>query len=139
MGVGVLILGVSLSEGMKVYYEGVNTLGSKIKISEFDIHFSKIEKEKKENWISEKGIFLVARNNYKFEIEAERRLYLDTGMPSTEAGIKRNLASHLYVVMGQEQPPGSGNRIIRVYYNPNIILIWIGAIIMALGLSLIHI
>ena len=52
---------------------------------------------------------------------------------TTEAGIKRNWASHLYIVMGQEQHQGSGNRIIRVYYNPNIILIWLGAIIMALG------
>ena len=54
-------------------------------------------------------------------------------MPSTEAGIKRNFANHLYIVMGQEQPPGSGNRIVRVYYNPYIVFIWMGAVIMALG------
>ena len=41
--------------------------------------------------------------------------------------------------MGQEQPAGSGKRVIRVYHNPNIILIWLGSIIMAFGgvLSLI--
>ena len=66
-------------------------------------------------------------------MRAERRIYLDTGMPSTEAAIKRNLANHLYIVMGQEQPKGSGNRIIRIYYNPNIVFIWAGAIIMAFG------
>ena len=66
-------------------------------------------------------------------MKAERRIYLDTGMPSTEAAIKRNFFSHLYIVMGQEQPTGSGNRIIRVYHNPHIIFIWLGAIIMAFG------
>ena len=133
MGVGIFILGISLSEGMKTYYEGVNRPGSRIKISDYSIQFAKLEKLKKENWVSETGIFLVKKNNYEFEVKAERRVYLDTGMPSTEAGIKRNLASHLYIVMGQEQPAGSGNRIIRVYYNPNIIFIWLGAVVMALG------
>ena len=66
-------------------------------------------------------------------MSAERRIYLDTGMPSTEAAIKRNYFNHLYIVMGQEQPIKSGKRIIRVYYNPFIILIWLGAFIMALG------
>ena len=40
-------------------------------------------------------------------MKAERRIYLDTGMPSTEAAINRNFFSHLYIVMGQEQPFGS--------------------------------
>ena len=66
-------------------------------------------------------------------MRAERRVYLDTGMPTTEAGIKRNIFSHLYIVMGQEQPAGSGKRVIRVYHNPNIVLIWLGAVVMAIG------
>ena len=35
--------------------------------------------------------------------------------------------------MGQEQPAGSGKRVIRIYYNPHIVFIWLGAVIMALG------
>ncbi len=133
LGVAVFILGVSLSEGMKTYYQGVESLNNKIKVNNFTILFSKLEKIKKENWISETGTFLVKINNDEFKMNAERRIYLDTGMPSTEAAIKRNLFSHLYIVMGQEQPAGSGNRIIRVYHNPHIVLIWMGAIIMAFG------
>ena len=66
-------------------------------------------------------------------MNAERRIYLDTGMPSTEAAIHRNFFNHLYIVMGQQQPKGSGKRIIRIYYNPLIVLIWTGAFLMALG------
>ena len=66
-------------------------------------------------------------------MSGERRVYKDTGMPSTEAGIYRSYFNHLYLVMGQEQPINSGQRIVRVYYNPFIVLIWLGAFIMALG------
>ncbi len=133
LGVAVFIIGVSLSEGMKTYYEGVNSTGNNIKISNFNVYFSKIDRIKKENWLSETGVFSVKKNDNEFDVNAERRIYLDTGMPTTEAGIKRDLASHLYIVMGQEQPAGSGKRVIRIYYNPHIVFIWLGAVIMALG------
>jgi cytochrome c biogenesis factor len=35
--------------------------------------------------------------------------------------------------MGQEQPLNSGQRIVRIYFNPFIILIWSGAFLMAFG------
>ena len=133
IGVAVFIFGVSLSEGMKTYYQGVKSLKSTIKIDDFIINFSKLDRLNEKNWLSEKGTFLVKQNNKEFEMKAERRIYLDTGMPSTEAAIKRNFFSHLYIVMGQEQPTGSGKRIVRVYHNPHIILIWLGAVIMAFG------
>ena len=41
--------------------------------------------------------------------------------------------NHLYIVMGQQQPLNSGQRIVRIYYNPFILLIWLGAFMMALG------
>ena len=133
IGVGIFVLGVSLSEGMKTYYEGVNKVGNSIQLSNFNIQFSKIERLKKENWLSETGVFIVEKNDRDFKMRAERRVYLDTGMPTTEAGIKRDIFSHLYIVMGQEQPAGSGKRVIRVYHNSNIVLIWLGAVVMALG------
>ena len=133
LGVAIFILGVSLSEGMKTYYEGVKTVGSSLQLSGFDIKFQKLERLKKQNWLSETGIFSVEKDKASFKVKAERRVYLDTGMPSSEAGIKRNFFSHLYIVMGQEQPAGSGKRVIRIYHNPYIILIWLGSIIMAFG------
>ena len=53
LGVAVFIIGVSLSEGMKAYYEGVNSTGDNIKISNFNVYFSKIDRIKKRNWLSE--------------------------------------------------------------------------------------
>ena len=133
LGVGVLILGITLSDHMKQYYEGTLLQGTSIRIADYDIKFLKTKKIKEKNWVAEIGEFSVKNKLEKFTMFAERRIYLDTGMPTTEAAIKRSVFSHLYIVMGPQQPAGSGKRVIRIYYNPFIILIWSGTLIMAFG------
>ena len=133
LGLAIMILGIAVSESKKEYFEGVIRKGDQITLNNYKINFFDEEKYKKENWVAEAGIFNISKGNNRYQLKAERRVYLDTGMPSTEAAIKRTFFDHIYIVMGQEQPQKSGNRVVRVYYNPFILFIWIGAIIMALG------
>ena len=132
-GLAVFILGVAISDSKKVYYEGVMKEKEIVKVEKFKIQLKEILEKKEKNWISQTGNFSVEGFKKNISMFAERRLYLDTGMPSTEAAIYRNFFSHLYIVMGQEQPLNSGQRIVRIYFNPFIILIWIGAFLMAFG------
>ena len=133
LGVAVFILGVAISDFKNKYFEGILKNGDEIKIANYNINFHRIDIVEENNWIAERGKFDIVTKKEKFSMFAERRIYIDTGMSSTEAAIHRNYFNHLYIVMGQEQPLNSGQRIVRVYYNPFIILIWIGAFIMALG------
>jgi cytochrome c-type biogenesis protein CcmF len=133
IGLAIFILGVAISDSKKIYYEGVLKVGQSINIADYGINFLEVSKQKEKNWLSEKGLFLVTHFDKNINMFAERRVYLDTGMPSTEAGIFRNIFSHLYIVMGQEQPISSGKRIIRIYFNPFILFIWGGSCLMALG------
>jgi len=132
-GLAVFILGVAISDSKKVYYEGVMKEKEIVKVEKFKIQLKEILEKKEKNWISQTGNFSVIGFKKNISMFAERRLYLDTGMPSTEAAIYRNFFSHLYIVMGQEQPLNSGQRIVRIYFNPFIILIWSGAFLMAFG------
>jgi len=132
-GLAVFILGVAISDSKKVYYEGVMKEKEIVKVEKFKIQLKEIVEKKEKNWISQTGNFSVEGFKKNISMFAERRLYLDTGMPSTEAAIYRNFFSHLYIVMGQEQPLNSGQRIVRIYFNPFIILIWSGAFLMAFG------
>ena len=132
-GLAVFILGVAISDSKKVYYEGVMKEKEIVKVEKFKIQLKEILEKKENNWISQTGNFSVEGFKKNISMFAERRLYLDTGMPSTEAAIYRNFFSHLYIVMGQEQPLNSGQRIVRIYFNPFIILIWSGAFLMAFG------
>ena len=132
-GLAVFILGVAISDSKKLYYEGVMKEKEIVKVEKFKIELKEIVEKKEKNWISQTGNFSVEGFKKNISMFAERRLYLDTGMPSTEAAIYRNFFSHLYIVMGQEQPLNSGQRIVRIYFNPFIILIWSGAFLMAFG------
>ena len=132
-GLAVFILGVAISDSKKLYYEGVMKEKEIVKVEKFKIQLKEIVEKKEKNWISQTGNFSVEGFKKNISMFAERRLYLDTGMPSTEAAIYRNFFSHLYIVMGQEQPLNSGQRIVRIYFNPFIILIWSGAFLMAFG------
>jgi cytochrome c-type biogenesis protein CcmF len=52
-------------------------------------------------------------------------------MPTTEVGLHQTLKGDLYVVMGDETM--DGGRAMRIYFNPLVNLIWLGAALMFLG------
>jgi cytochrome c-type biogenesis protein CcmF len=66
------------------------------------------------------------------DLRPAKRLYDAPRMPTTEAAIHVALAGDLYVVLGDELKDGAG-WVLRLYFNPLVRLIWIGAIVMALG------
>ena len=52
-------------------------------------------------------------------------------MQTSEVGLYQMLLGDLYVVMGDRA--GTEGRTVRVYFNPLVSLIWLGALIMFLG------
>ena len=61
----------------------------------------------------------------------ERRWYPVERQPTTEAGIVTLWHGDLYAVLGD--PDGAGGWITRYYYNPGVVWMWAGALVMALG------
>jgi cytochrome c-type biogenesis protein CcmF len=53
-------------------------------------------------------------------------------MSTTEAAIRTNFVSDLYVVLGQEQQ-GTGAYATRLYHHPLVPWIWIGCVVMVVG------
>jgi len=52
-------------------------------------------------------------------------------MPTTDAGITTVGLGQVYISLGEVQADGSVG--VRMYYKPLVLLIWIGALVMALG------
>ena len=77
--------------------------------------------------------FLVKNQNNEIitKLKPENRFYPITGIFTTEASIHTNLLRDLYIVMGD------GNKedgwVIKIYHNPLVIWIWIGAFVIFLG------
>ena len=65
-------------------------------------------------------------------LRPEKRVYPVQGMPTTEAAIRSTLAGDLYVVIGDAEG-AAGAYVTRLYFNPLVALMWIGALAMILG------
>jgi cytochrome c-type biogenesis protein CcmF len=64
-------------------------------------------------------------------IEPAKRFYPARKMARSEAGIVTLGLGQLYAAIGESHPDGTIDA--RLYYKPMVTLIWIGAVIMAIG------
>ena len=64
-------------------------------------------------------------------LEPSKRIYDMPPQPTTEAGIHAAWRGDLYVVLGDAQT--GGGYAVRIYFNPLVRCIWIGALVMFFG------
>ena len=133
LGVGLLILGIT---GSSVWQEEKITrmkIDSETKIEKYNIVFEKINEIRGPNYVALQGNFLVYDGERQIisRLKPENRFYPITNNFTTEASIHTNLFRDLYIVLGD----GNLNDgwVVRIYYNPLVIWIWIGALIIFLG------
>ena len=133
LGVGLLILGIT---GSSVWQEEKITrmkIDEKTKIEKYTIVFNKIEEIRRSNYIALQGNFLVFDKKKKIitKLKPENRFYPIENNFTTEASIHTNLFRDLYIVLGE----GNSNDgwVVRIYYNPLVIWIWIGALVIFWG------
>ncbi len=133
LGVGLLILGItgsSVWQKEKIINMKTNNQTS---INKYKIVFDSINEIKGPNYLALRGNFKVYddENNIITILKPENRFYPITENFTSEASIHTNLFRDLYIVLG------AGNQIdgwtIRLYYNPLVIWIWIGALTIFLG------
>jgi cytochrome c-type biogenesis protein CcmF len=62
-------------------------------------------------------------------LHPERRTFANG--TATHVAIRTNLLADVYAVIGE--PDGSGAYVLRLYHNPLVPWIWLGAVVMALG------
>ena len=133
LGVGLLILGIT---GSSVWQEEKITrmkIDEKTKIEKYTIVFNKIEEIRRSNYIALQGNFLVFDKKRKIitKLKPENRFYPIENNFTTEASIHTNLFRDLYIVLGE----GNSNDgwVVRIYYNPLVIWIWIGSLVIFIG------
>ena len=132
-GFGLLILGItgsSIWQEEKILNMNIN---NQITIKSHSITFKKIEEIKGPNYVAIRGSFLVKDKNKNIitKLEPENRFYPTTQIITTEASIHTNLLRDLYIVLGDGNLKDGW--VIRIYHNPLVIWIWIGAFIIFLG------
>ena len=133
LGIGLLILGITGSSVWQEEKIARMKINSEIKIKKYNIVFKEINEIRGPNYVALKGNFLVydEKKTIITKLKPENRFYPITNNFTTEASIHTNLLRDLYIVLGD----GNINDgwVVRIYYNPLVIWIWIGALTIFLG------
>ena len=133
MGVGVTLLGI-----ISVTTYGTESVllmrpGETTKVADYSLRFEGLRPLTGSNFTENRGTFtlLDSSNRNLGVIEPSKRFFPARQMPTTESGIRTLWFSQVYVALGDE--PGNGSIVVRVWWKPDVTLIWYGALIMMIG------
>jgi len=132
-GIGLTLLGIVATSAWQSERVIAMHPGESTEIAGYQLTFRGAVPRQGPNYQEQLGLFAVTRAGSPVtELTPAKRLYDAPRMPTTEAAIHVALTGDLYVVLGDELKEGGGY-VVRLYFNPLVRLIWIGALVMALG------
>ncbi len=131
-GVGVMVIGITATSAWQS--EQILTMkpGETARIAGYELTFKGVAPSDGPNYREIVGVMSVTRGGRPVvDLEPSKRQFTAPQQTTSEAGIHVALLGDLYVVLGDEA--GEGAYAVRMYFNPLVRLIWIGAIIMFIG------
>jgi len=131
-GVGIMIAGIIAISLWKVEVIVAMKPGETAQVGDYAVTFQGETPLTGANYTGETGRFRVSLGGSQVTVLAsEKRIFQPSRMPTTEVGLHQTLAGDLYVVMGDKT--NDGGRAMRLYFNPLVNLIWLGAVVMFMG------
>jgi cytochrome c-type biogenesis protein CcmF len=130
-GVGVSVIGIAASAWS---VETIATVrpGERIAAGPYAARLDGVVPRTGPNFREDVARLTVLRGGHEIgDIETTKRVYVTRGTPTTEAGIMTVGLSQVYASFGERQADGGVG--LRLFYKPLVLLIWLGAAIMALG------
>lgn len=133
-GVGLTVLGIVGMTAWRTEIITVLELGESRELAGFTVTLQSVEDLVGYNYDGESGIFEVSKGGMTQTLQSEHRIYRVTGQPTTEVGLRTTPFGDLYVVLGDPQENSERPAwVARMYYNPLVSWIWLGALVMAFG------
>jgi cytochrome c-type biogenesis protein CcmF len=132
-GVALVIVGITGSTVWKNEKIQVMHFGDTVNVAGYDLTLKGVEEGVKgPNYVAARATFTAMKNGQVIaELHPERRMYEMPPRPTTNAAIHTTLLGDLYVVVGD--PDAGGGYVTRLYYNPLVPWIFIGAGVIAMG------
>nr|WP_316653322.1 heme lyase CcmF/NrfE family subunit [uncultured Gellertiella sp.] len=132
LGFGVSVLGIVIVTVFAT--ENVREMkpGATVEAGGYSITFDGVSADQGPNYQESRAHFILKRGGADAgDVSSAKRIYVARKMPTTEAGIKTYGLSQLYVSLGD--PMANGGIVVRIWWKPWILCIWLGAVIMAIG------
>ena len=138
LGVGVCVLGIVATSAWQSERILIMRTGETVEIAGFALTFKGVAAGTGPNYTEDVGTFTVTAGGDEITtLASAKRTFPVERQSTTEAGIHSAWTGDLYTVLGDRQTDGA--YAVRLYFNPLVRLIWLGALIMfvagALSLS----
>ncbi|MET0742649.1 MAG: heme lyase CcmF/NrfE family subunit [Microvirga sp.] len=130
-GVGLTVIGIAAAAWSA---EGLGTLkvGGVLQAGPYQVRLERVVPRTEANYREDVATLMVSRGARELgRLDTMKRIYLTRGMPTTEAGIMTLGLSQVYASIGEVLPDGSIG--LHLFYKPLVLLIWLGAVVMAAG------
>ena len=132
LGVAVVVAGITASQCFQSELILAMKPGDSARIAGYTIRYDGSAQVDGPNYRADRATLTVLRNGEPTGVLApERRFYPVERQHTTEAAIRTTVLADLYAVIGEADP--QAGRTVRLYHNPLVPWIWIGAIVMAFG------
>ena len=132
MGLAVVVAGVAAISVWKAEAIQVQRPGESVAVAGYDFTLLEVGAARGTNYQSSIATVEIKKDGRSIALLfPERRWYPVEQQPTTEAGIETLWHGDLYAVLGD--PNGAGGWVTRYYYNPGVVWMWLGALMMAVG------
>jgi cytochrome c-type biogenesis protein CcmF len=132
LGVGIAVLGIVATSAWRSEHILAMKPRERVEFAGYTLDFKGISRHQGPNYAEQSGEFLLSRNGGEIQtLLPSKRQYIAPRNATSEAAIYRAYTGDLYLVMGDEV--AAGTVAVRIYFNPLVRLIWIGALVMFLG------
>jgi cytochrome c-type biogenesis protein CcmF len=134
MGIAVCVVGIVMVKHYETERDVRMAPGDTVAAGHYTIRFLGVEGIEGPNYNAARGnLELLEDGKLVMPLHPEKRKYLSSAMPMTEAFIDPGLTRDIYVSLGDPLEGGDGAWSVRVYYKPFVSWIWGGVVMMALG------
>jgi len=131
-GVGVAVIGIIATTAWQSEIVLAMKPGERGEIAGYTFTFRGATPSQGPNYQEQTGLLAITRGGVPVtELGPSKRLYDAPRQTTTEAAIHVSWRGDLYAVLGDEL--ADGGFVVRLYFNPLVRLIWLGAIVMAVG------
>ena len=136
VGIAVFVVGVTMVNGYQAEKDVKMEVGDTVSVGGYTFKFNGVRQEKGPNYVALVGdVDLLKGDSAIRKMNPEKRNYVSSSMPMTEAAIDTGLFRDVYVSLGEpiDKARPDAAWAVRVYYKPFVDWIWGGCVLMALG------
>ena len=132
-GLGLTTLGIVSVTTLQIEAIAIVRPGDMVVVGDYSLRFEGLTTVQGPNYVDDEGRFAFANAEGRRlgTIVSSKRIYTARQFPTTEAGLATRGLGQLYVALGE--PAADGGIVVRAWWKPMVLLIWIGSLFMMAG------